>query len=88
MPRVIPRAVPQHVILGSEVIRVWSRISRGTLVSLVAHQVPISIVHVIAAPLLLLFRVTASLVLLRRSAFIIIAFALLINNFFRVVYVI
>ena len=88
MPRVIPRAVPQHIILGSEVIRVWSRISRGALVSLVAYQVPVSIVHVIAAPLLLPFRVTASLVLLRRSAFIIIAFALLINNFFRVVYVI
>ena len=83
MPRVIPRAVPQHVILGGEVIRVWSRISRGALVSLVAHQVPISIVYVVA-PLL---RVT-SLILLRRSAFIIIAFALLINNFLGVIYVI
>ena len=86
MPRVISRAVPQHVILGGEVIRVWSRISRGALVSLVTHQVPISIVYVVA-PLLLLLRV-ASLVLLRRTAFIIIAFALLINNFLRVIYVI
>jgi len=86
MPRVIPRAVPQHVILGGEVIRVWSRISRGALMSLVTHQVPISIVYVVA-PLLLLLGM-ASLVLLRWSAFIIIAFALLINNFFRVIYVI
>lgn len=83
MPRVIPRAVPQHVILGGEVIRVWSRISRGALVSLVTHQVPISIVYVVP-PLL----GVTSLILLRRSAFIIIAFALLINNFLGVIYVI
>ena len=86
MPRVIPRAMSQYVILGSEVIRVWSRISRGALVSLITNQVPISIVHVVA-PLLLLFRV-ASLVLLWRSTFVIIAFALLVNNFFRVINVI
>ena len=86
MPRVIPRAMSQYVILGSEVIRVWSRISRGALVSLITNQVPISIVHVVA-PLLLLFRVV-SLVLLCRSTFVIIAFALLVNNFFRVINVI
>ena len=82
--RVATWAMSQHVILGSEVIRVWSRISRGALVPLVAHKMPISVVHVVS---LLLFRVS-SLHLLRWGALVKIAFALLVNNFLRIINVV